>query len=96
MINSGDVLRAWAVEAWKKEALKNMPAAKAVRQLRASDRASKKALGRARRSLAASQASIKRKLDQRLAELERVSRERQVVRDRELEKRRWDLIMAAK
>jgi len=31
---TNDVFRDWAVEAWKKEVLKNLPAAKAARQLK--------------------------------------------------------------
>jgi len=91
MIN--DELRAWAVEAWKKEVLKNMPAAKAARQLRASQVASRKALGQARRSLAAQQASAKRKLDKRASEIEQEFRDRREARDREFEEKRWALIM---
>jgi len=91
MIN--DELQAWAVEAWKKEVLKNLPAAKASRQLKVSQRESKKAMVSARRSLAASQASSQRKLNQRLADIERVSRERREVLDREFEEKRWALIM---
>jgi len=86
-------LRVWAVEAWKKEVLRNMPSVKLARQLKASQRESKKAMAHARRSLAASQASSKRKLDQRLADLERVSRDRREAQDRELEEKRWDLLM---
>jgi len=82
----------WAVEAWKKEVLKNMPAAKAARQLKVGQRESRKALASARRSLAASQAATQRKLNQRLADIERESRGRRESRDREFEERRWDLI----
>jgi len=84
---------AWAVEAWKKGVLKNMPAVKAARQLKAGQRESRKALALARRSLAASQAATRRKLNQRLADLERTSLERREVRDREFEDMRWDLLV---
>jgi len=83
---------AWAVEAWKKEVLKSMPTAKAVRRLKADGRESRKALASARRSLAAFQASNQRKLHQRQADIAREFRERQEVRDREFEAKRWDLI----
>jgi len=93
---TNDPLRAWAIEAWKKEVLRNLPAAKAVRQLKASQRESTKDMARARRSLAASQAASQRKLNQRLADLERASRERREALDRELEEKRWDLLMGKK
>jgi len=89
---TNDVFRDWAVEAWKKEVLKNMPSAKAARQLKAAQRESRKALASARRSMAASQAATQRKHDQRLRDIERESRERREVRDREFEAKRWDLI----
>lgn len=82
----------WAVEAWKKEVLKNMPAAKAARQLKVGQRESRKALASARRSLAAQQASIQRKLNQRLADIARVAGERERIRDAEMERKRWDFI----
>lgn len=50
---TNDELRTWAIKVWEKEVLKNMPMAKAARQLRASQVASRKALGQARRSLLA-------------------------------------------
>jgi len=84
---------AWAVEAWKKEVLKNMPTAKAARQLKADGRESRKALARARRCLAAQQAANQRKLNQRLADIERTFRERREASDREFEERRWAVLM---
>jgi len=89
-------LQAWAMKAWEKEALKNMPAAKAVRQLKVGQRESRKAVAQARRSLAAQQASAKRKLNTRLAEIERESRDRREASDREFEERRWEIIMGKK
>jgi len=67
--------------------------AKAGRSLRAGLSQSKKDMARARRSLAASQASSKRKLNQHLADIERVSRERREALDREFEEKRWALII---
>jgi len=93
---TNDPLRAWAIEAWKKEVLRNMPSVKLARQFKASQRESKKAWDRARRSLAASQASSQRKLNQRLADLERASRERREALDRELEEKRWNLLTGKK
>jgi len=89
---TNDVFRDWAVEAWQKEVLKNMPSAKAARKIKAGQRESRKALASARRSIAASQAATQRKLNQRLADIERESRERWEAIDREFEKRRWDLL----
>jgi len=83
----------WAMQAWQKEVLKNLPSAKLALQLKASQRESKKALQRAQRSLAASQASSKRKLNQDLADIERVSKERRETLDREFDEKRWALIM---
>jgi len=94
MIN--DPFRAWAIEAWKKEVVRNMPAAKLARQLKAEQRESKKSWDRARRSLLASQSSSKRKLDQQLAELEKASRERREALDRELEQKRWEILTASR
>jgi len=48
---TNDPLRAWAIEAWKKEVLRNLPSARAARQFKASQRESMKAMARARRSL---------------------------------------------
>jgi len=90
---SEDDLRAWAVKAWEREVLKNMPVAKAARQLKASQRESKKALVSARRSLAASQASTQRKLNQRQAAIELEFAARRASRDREFEERRWAVLM---
>jgi len=87
---------AWVQAAWEKDVLKRTPGAKASRSLRASLSQSKKDMVRARRSLASREASGKRKLDQRLADIERASRERREAQDRELEERRWDLIMGKK
>jgi len=90
---TNDELRTWAMKAWEKEVIRNSPGAKAGRSLRASLSQSKKDMARARRSLAASQASSKRKLNQRLADLERVARDRREASDRELEEKRWQLII---
>jgi len=90
---SEDDLRAWAVKAWEREVLKNMPTAKAARQLKAGQRESRKALARVRRSLAAQQASNQRKLNQRQADIEREFRERREASDREFEERRWDVLV---
>jgi len=83
----------WAMQAWVKEVTKNMPTAKAVRQLKADGRESKKALASARRSMAAQQAATQRKLNQRQVDIEKMFRERREVRDREFEERRWDVLM---
>jgi len=69
------------MQAWEKEVIRHSPGAKLARQLKASQRESGKALARARRSLAASQASSQRKLNQRLVDLERASRERREALD---------------
>jgi len=87
---------AWAMKAWEKEVLKNMPAAKLVRELKASQRESKKALAHARRSLVASQASSQRKFHQRQLDLERESRERRESSDRKFDELRWQLAMGPK
>jgi len=93
---SEDDLRAWAVKAWEREVLKNMPVAKAARQLKADGRESRKALASARRSLAASQASNQRSFRQRQADIEREFRERREASDREFEQRRWDLLIGSR
>jgi len=84
---------AWVQAAWVKDVMGKTPGAKLVRQLKASQRESKKDMARARRSLAASQSSSQRKLNQRLADLERASRERREAQDREFEEKRWALLM---
>jgi len=93
---TNDSLLAWAMKAWEKEVVRNSPGAKAGRSLRAGLVQSRRDMARARRSLAASQAASKRKLNQRLADLERTSRERREVQDREFEERRWDLLLGKK
>jgi len=85
--------QAWAVKAWEAEVLRNLPAAKSRRAGQVQQRESRKALVRARRSLAAQQAVTKRKLDTRLAEIERAARAAREVRDGELEEKRWAIIM---
>jgi len=94
MIN--DLFRAWALEQLEGHMRRNMPVVKMARQLKVSQRESKKAMVRARRSLAASHAATQRKLNQQLSDLERESRERREVTDREFEERRWDLIMGSR
>jgi len=93
MMTNDELLRAWAVKAWEKEVTRNMPVAKAARQLRADGRESRKAWASARRSMAAQQASNQRKLHQRQADIEREFRERERNRDREFEERRWDVLV---
>jgi len=93
---TNEELRAWAMQAWVKEVTRNMPTVKAVRQLKADSRESRKALASARRSMAAQQASNQRKLHQRQADIERTFRERREVRDRELEEKRWDLLIGSR
>jgi len=89
---TNDELRTWAMKAWEKEVVRNSPGAKASRSLRASLSQSRKDMARARRSLAAQQAASQRKLNQRLADIERVARDRREASDRELEEKRWQLI----
>jgi len=93
---TNEELQAWALKAWEKEVLRNMPTAKAARQLKAGLSQSKKDMARARRSLVASQASGQRKLNQQLAAIERVSRERREAQDREFEEKRWRILMGLK
>jgi len=93
---TNEELQAWAVQAWKKEVLKNLPAAKASRSLRASLSQSRKDMARARRSLAASEASSQRKLHQQLAGLEQASREGKEARDREFTEKCWKIVMGGK
>jgi len=90
---TNEELRAWAMRTWQKEVMRNLPAAKAVRQLKVSLSQSRKDMARARRSLAASHAASQRKLNQRLADIERAAREAREARDREFEEKRWALIM---
>jgi len=87
---------AWVQAVWEREVTRNMPAAKAVRQLKAGRVESRKALVSARRSMAASQAATQRKLNQRQADIEQTFRELRAVRDREFEQRRWDLIIGSR
>jgi len=83
---------AWVQAAWVKDVTRNMPMAKAARQLKANSRESRKALASARRSLAAQQASNQRKLHQRQGDIEREFRKRRESSDREFEAKRWDCI----
>jgi len=93
---TSDELQAWAMKAWEAEVLKNLPAAKAARRLKVGQRESRKAVERARRSLATRQASTKRRLDTRLAEIERVARDHQAARDRKFDELRLRLAMGPK
>jgi len=92
MTNNEFVL-AWAMKAWEKEAIRNMPVARLARQLKADNRESRKAMARARRSLANAQAASKRKLNERLVLLERESRAWQDTQDAEFDRRCWDLLL---
>jgi len=87
-----DEFRSWALKQLEEHMRRNLPSVKLARQLKASQRESKKAMAHARRSLASSLASSKRKLDLRLSDLEREFRERREASDREFEQRRWDLV----
>jgi len=93
---TNDELRTWAMKAWEKEVIRNSPGAKAGRSLRASLSQGRKDMVRARRSLSAQQAASQRKLNQRLADLERAARERREASDRELDEKRWALIIGKK
>jgi len=92
-MNREEYAAAWVQAAWEKDVMRKTPGAKAGRSLRASLSQSKKDMARARRSLAASQASSRRKLNQDLAALERDSLARRESRDREFEEKRWALLM---
>ncbi len=87
---------AWAMKAWEAEVLRNLPATKARHARQAAQRESTKAMARARRSLLAQQASAKRKLNMRLAEIEQEFRGRRETSDRLVEERRWEIIMGKK
>jgi len=96
MMTNDELLRAWAVKAWEKEVTRNMPAARLVRQLKADGRESRKAWASARRSMAAQQASNQRKLNERQIAIEREFRERERIRDAEMERKRWDLLIGSR
>jgi len=91
MINNE--LLSWAMKAWEKEVIRNSPGAKAGRSLRASLSQSKKDMARARRALASREASSRRKFNQDLADIERLASARLAASDRELEEKRWQLII---
>jgi len=90
---TNDEFRSWAMKVWEKEAIRSMPAARARRVLQASQREYKKELARARRSLVAFQAASQRKLNKRLAELDRESREWREAQDAESDRRLWNLLL---
>jgi len=87
---------AWVQAAWEREVTRNMPVAKAARQLKAGRVESRKSLASARRSMVASQAATQRKLHQRQAAIEREFRERERIRDAEMERKRWDLLIGSR
>jgi len=93
MVNNDDPLRVLALGILAERMRRNMPSVKLARQLKASQRESMRAMVRARRSLSASQASSKRKLDLRLSDLERESRDRQLAQDAESDRRCWNLLL---
>jgi len=86
-------LQAWALRQLEAQVKRNMPVARLARQLKADNRESRKAMARARRSLANAQAASKRKLNERLVLLERESRARQDTQDAESDRRCWDLLL---
>jgi len=90
---TSDLFQAWALKQLEEHMRRNMPGARAVRQLKADLSQSRKDMARARRSLAASHAASQRKLNHHLAEAERASREAREASDRKFEEKRWALIM---
>jgi len=88
-----DSFQDWALRQLEAQVKRNMPAAKAARQLKADNRDSRKAMARARRSLANAQAASKRKLNERLVLLEQESRARQNTQDAESDLRLWNLLL---
>jgi len=95
-MNNDEFFRSWALRELEAHVKRNMPGARLARQLRADARDSKKALARARRSLANAQAASKRKLNERLVLLEQESRARQDAQDAKMEKRRWEILTASR
>jgi len=87
-----DPLRAWAIEAWKKEVLRNLPAAKLARQLKAQDRLLKREYLKEKRSLASHHSERMRLLKRQQAESEAALREKREALDRELEQKRWEIL----
>jgi len=87
---------AWVQAAWIKEAMKNMPVAKAARQLKAGRVESRKAWASARRSLAAKHGAKMRSLRKQQAENGEAIRKRREASDREFEQRRWDLLIGSR
>jgi len=96
ILMTDDELRAWAMKAWKKEAVRNMPAAKAVRQVKAGQRESRKALLAGQRSLAGQQSSTKRELNARLAAIEQEFKDLWEAQDRKFDELSWQLAMGNK
>jgi len=87
---------AWAMKALEKEVIKNTPAAKARRAFLSSQRESKIALAKAKRTLASKHAAQSRAIRQRQVEAESALKKRESEREAEMDKRRWDLIIGSR
>jgi len=90
---TNDEFRAWSLKQLEASMRRNMPAARIARLLKADARESKKAFARARRALASREASSRRKFNQDLTDIERLASARLAASDRELEEKRWQLII---
>jgi len=93
---TNDEFRVWAMRAWEKEVIRNMPAAKARRAFLSAQRESKRELGKAKRSLAAKHSSTIRALKKQQVEAELALKKREAEREEEMAKRRWDLIIGSR
>jgi len=94
MIN--DEFRSWAMKAWEKEVIRNTPAAKARRAFLSAQRESKRELGKAKRSLASKHAAQSRAIRQHHADAALAFKKREMEREAEMDKRRWDLIIGSR
>jgi len=89
---TNDLFRAWALQQLEEHMRRNMPSAKAVRDLKTSQRSNKKELVRMNRAFSARRAAINRRFRERQQEIETASRKRQLEMDAADWKRRLDLL----
>jgi len=86
-------LASWAAREWIKQAVRNAPMAKSIRNGKAQDRALKREYLKEKRSLASRHSARMRLLKRQQAESEAAQREKRGVQDREFEERRLNFIM---
>jgi len=84
-------LAGWAAREWIKQAVRNTPLAKSIRNAKAQDRLLKREYLKEKRSLASRHSARMRLLKRQQAESEAALRGKREAQDRKFEQKRWDI-----